>query len=117
MSIRDRDLESDNGHTISQAEMKEKIEQRQSLRLIDLRDPVELQILRIPEAENIPFHLLSGKIKKWDKNQEIVLICHVGFLSTIAQRMMTQAGFKKVQSLKGGMRSWAKESGSTAFIH
>ena len=117
MSIRDRDLESGNGHTISPTEMKEKIEQRQPIRLIDLRDPVELQILKIPEAENIPFHLLSGKIKKWDKDQEIILICHIGFLSSIAQRMMTEAGFNKVQRLKGGLRAWAKESDSTASVY
>ena len=117
MSIRDRDFESGDGHAISPSEMKEKMEQHQPIRLIDLRDPVELQILKIPEAENIPFHLLSGEIKKWNKDQEIILICHVGFLSSIAQRMMTQAGFKEVQSLKGGLRAWAKESDSTAFVY
>ncbi len=117
MSIRDRDLDSGNSHAISPAELKEKIKQHKPMRLIDLRNPVELQILKIPEAENIPFHRLSVEIKEWDKDQEIILICHIGFLSSIAQRMMAQAGFNEVHSLKGGLRAWAKESDSTAVVY
>ena len=50
--IRDRDLDFENKHTINHTELREKIKQSQPVRLIDLRDPVELQIMKIPEAEN-----------------------------------------------------------------
>lgn len=117
MSIRDQDWGSESSHTVTPAELKEKLQQHQPMRLIDLRDPVELQIIQIPGAENIPFHQLTEKMKEWDKNQKIILICHIGFLSDIAQRMLLEAGFIDVQCLKGGIRAWAGESDSPTRVY
>jgi adenylyltransferase/sulfurtransferase len=117
MSIRDRDLDYENEHTVSPAELKEKIKQHQPFRLIDLRDPVELQIIKLPQAENVPFQQVSNVMKKWDIEQEIILICHVGFLSSIAQRMLAEAGFKKVKHLKGGLAGWDRDDDPKSIIY
>jgi len=117
ISVRDRDLAFENKNAITPAELKEKIMQHQPVRLIDLRDPVELQIIKISESENVPFHRLSNDMKKWNKEQEIILICHIGFLSSIAQRMMTEAGFSAVRNLKGGMRVWGRDVDPSPIIY
>lgn len=117
MSIRDQDLAIENRHTISPVDLKEKIMHGQPFRLIDLREPVELQISVIPNSENVPFRRLSDEMEKWDKSQPVVLICHIGFLSAIARRMLSEAGFKNVKSLKGGMRAWARETDSSSRIY
>jgi molybdopterin/thiamine biosynthesis adenylyltransferase/rhodanese-related sulfurtransferase len=116
-SIRDQDLVAEKSHAISATELNEKIQLGQSLRLVDLREPVELEISKIPNSENIPFYRLSHEMKKWDKSQPMVLICHIGFLSAIAQRMLSAAGFKNVKSLKGGMRAWAREADTSSRIY
>jgi adenylyltransferase/sulfurtransferase len=110
MPMRDQDFDSEDAHSITPAELKEEIHQHSPLRLIDLRDSIELEISQIPGAENIPFHQLSEKIKGWDKKQAIILICHVGFLSNIAKRILLEAGFENVRNLKGGIHAWAGES-------
>lgn len=115
--IRDADLESDDVQAITPQDLKKEMQENPSLRLIDLRDPVELQIAQIPGSENIPFHQLFEKMKNWDKHQRIIFICHVGFLSSIARRVLMEEGFKDVRSLKGGMRAWASESNGTSMIY
>ena len=117
ISVRDRDSAFEKNNSITPAELKEKIMQHQPVRLIDLRDPVELQIIKISEAENVPFHRLSDDMKNWNKEQEIILICHVGFLSSIAQRMMTEAGFSAVRNLKGGMSDWGRDVDPSQIIY
>ncbi|MDO9547335.1 MAG: molybdopterin-synthase adenylyltransferase MoeB [Pelolinea sp.] len=116
-SIRDRDLVFEEKYMVTPAELKARIAQQQSVQIIDLRDPVELQIIKIPEAENVPFHQLTNTMKKWDKEQQIILICHVGFLSSIAQRIMTEAGFKDVKSLKGGLQGWGRDLDPSSIIY
>ena len=117
MSIRNHEIFEENNHSISAVKLKEKIKSGQTFRLIDIREPVELQISMIPEAENVPFHRLAEEIKKWDKSQPIVLICYIGFLSAVARSMLAVAGFKDVKNLKGGMHAWSREADSLMNIY
>lgn len=117
MPIRDQYLNTEDPQGITPLELKEEMEKHAPVRLIDLRDPVELQISHIPGAENIPFHSLSERMKAWDRQQEIILICHIGFLSSIAKQILIEAGFKNVRNLKGGMRAWASEPDSHANLY
>ena len=116
-SIRDRDLLYEEKYMVTPVELKARIKKQQSVRIIDLRDPVELQIINIPEAENVPFHQLTKEMKRWNKEQEIILICHVGFLSSIAQRMLTEAGFNDVKNLKGGLQAWSRDADPTSLMY
>lgn len=116
-AIRDHDLAIENRHTISPAELKEQLDHGQYMRLIDLREPVELQISVIPNSENVPFYILPEELKKWDRSQPLVLICHIGFLSVIARRILSEAGFENVKSLKGGMQAWAREIDPSSRVY
>ena len=115
--IRDSDLAIEDKYSISPIDLKAEILQGQNYRLIDLREPVELQISVFPGSENVPFHQLADEMRKWDKSESIVLICHIGFLSVIARRIMSEGGFKTVKCLKGGIRAWATEVDSTSSIY
>ncbi len=108
MPIRNQEIENDI-LSITPSELKKEIDKNKSVRLIDLRDPVELQISQIAGTENVPFHLLQEEMRKWDKQQYIILICHIGFLSNIAKQMLIEAGFTNVRNLKGGMLAWARD--------
>lgn len=116
-SFRETDLEIEDKYSINPLELYEDISHGKNYRLIDLREPVELQISVFPGSENVPFNQLPDEMKKWDKSQPIVLICHIGFLSVIARRIMAEAGFKSIKCLKGGIRSWANEVDSTSNIY
>jgi adenylyltransferase/sulfurtransferase len=103
------DLHANSTTEITPTDLADRLQKGESIRLIDLRDPVEMQISSLPGAECIPFHLLPEQMGKLDPNQEIVVFCHIGLLSTYAVRILQEAGFQNVKNLRGGINAWAKE--------
>jgi sulfur-carrier protein adenylyltransferase/sulfurtransferase len=83
--------------------------QHNHLRLIDVREPHELQISALPGAVNIPLGTLAARLSELDSAEDIVLFCKAGTRSTRALELLVSAGFKKVKNLKGGINAWAKE--------
>jgi adenylyltransferase/sulfurtransferase len=79
------------------------------LRLIDVREPHELEISRIPNATNIPLGQLAARLSELDSAEDMVLFCKSGARSARALELLTSAGFKKVKNLKGGINAWARE--------
>jgi sulfur-carrier protein adenylyltransferase/sulfurtransferase len=79
------------------------------LKLIDVREPHELEISRLPNATNIPLGQLAARLSELDSAEEMVLFCKSGARSARALELLTSAGFKKVKNLKGGINAWARE--------
>jgi adenylyltransferase/sulfurtransferase len=79
------------------------------LKLIDVREPHELEISRLPDATNIPLGQLAARLSELDSAEDMVLFCKSGARSARALELLTSAGFKKVKNLKGGINAWAKE--------
>jgi adenylyltransferase/sulfurtransferase len=79
------------------------------LRLVDVREPHELEISSITGAGVIPLGQLASRITELNPADDIVLICKAGVRSTRALHILYGAGFRKLHNLKGGMNAWAKE--------
>lgn len=78
-------------------------------RLIDVREPHELEISKIDVAELIPLGQLASRLSELDSAREIVLMCKMGTRSTRALELLLGAGFRKLKNLKGGINAWAEE--------
>jgi adenylyltransferase/sulfurtransferase len=94
---------------ISAVDLAEKIKRGEKIRLIDVREPHELEISRIPGAESIPLGILASRFPELDHAQETVVFCRSGSRSIHALELLQGAGFKKVKNLKGGINAWARE--------
>jgi adenylyltransferase/sulfurtransferase len=79
------------------------------LKLLDVREPHELQISALPDAINIPLGTLAARMSELDSADEMVIFCKAGTRSTRALELLVTAGFKKVKNLKGGINAWAQE--------
>jgi molybdopterin/thiamine biosynthesis adenylyltransferase/rhodanese-related sulfurtransferase len=79
------------------------------LKLLDVREPHELQISALPGATNIPLGTLAARMSELDSADEMVIFCKAGTRSTRALELLVSAGFKKVKNLKGGINAWAQE--------
>ena len=79
------------------------------LKLLDVREPHELQISALPDAKNIPLGQLAARLSELDSAQEMVIFCKSGARSARGLELLVSAGFKKVKNLKGGINAWAKE--------
>ncbi|HCI14492.1 MAG: sulfurtransferase [Gallionellales bacterium GWA2_60_142] len=86
------------------------------LLLLDVREPAEFAMLRIPGSINVPRGILEQSCE-WDydetvpelaagRDREIVVICRSGKRSVLAADTMLQMGFSNVVSLKTGVRGW-----------
>lgn len=93
---------------ITAPELSERIKHNH-LKLLDVREPHELQISAMPEAVNIPLGTLAARLSELDSAEEMVILCKSGTRSTRALELLVTAGFKKVKNLKGGINAWAQE--------
>ncbi len=93
---------------ITVSELAERVKTNH-LKLIDVREPHELEISRLPNATNIPLGQLASRLSELDSAEDMVLFCKSGNRSTRALELLTSAGFKKVKNLKGGINAWARE--------
>jgi adenylyltransferase/sulfurtransferase len=92
---------------IDPVEVKRKIDAREEFVLIDVREPHEWQICRIPQAKLIPLGELPKRINELDTADEIVAHCKSGVRSGKAVDFLKQAGFRKVKNMKGGILAWS----------
>jgi molybdopterin/thiamine biosynthesis adenylyltransferase/rhodanese-related sulfurtransferase len=96
------------GWDITPTELAERLKSN-NIRLVDVREPHELEISRIPGAELIPLGQLAARLSELDSAQEMVLFCKSGSRSARGLELLVSAGFKKVKNLKGGINAWAKD--------
>jgi molybdopterin/thiamine biosynthesis adenylyltransferase/rhodanese-related sulfurtransferase len=93
---------------ISAPELAERVKTNH-LKLVDVREPHELEISKLPDATNIPLGQLAARLSELDSADEMVVFCKGGTRSARALELLVSAGFKKVKNLKGGINAWAKE--------
>ena len=77
--------------------------------VVDVREPFEHEIARIPGAILIPLGSLPARIRELDGTREIVLYCHTGRRSARALEFLEQAGFRKLRNLQGGVDAWSRD--------
>ncbi|HDD55443.1 MAG TPA: molybdopterin-synthase adenylyltransferase MoeB [Chloroflexi bacterium] len=92
---------------ITASELSARLKAGAPMRLIDVREPHELEISRLEGAELIPLGQFASRLSELDSAEEIVLICKSGTRSARALEILASAGFKKVKNLKGGVNAWA----------
>jgi molybdopterin/thiamine biosynthesis adenylyltransferase/rhodanese-related sulfurtransferase len=93
---------------ISAPELAERVKHNH-LKLLDVREPHELQISALPDAKNIPLGQLAARLSELDSAEEMVIFCKSGARSARGLELLASAGFKKVKNLKGGINAWARE--------
>jgi sulfur-carrier protein adenylyltransferase/sulfurtransferase len=92
---------------IDPVEVKAKMDRGDRFVLIDVREPHEYQICRIPNARLIPLGDLPKRVNELNSADEIVAHCKSGVRSGKAVDFLKQAGFKKVRNMKGGTLAWS----------
>jgi rhodanese-related sulfurtransferase len=94
-------------------ELKNKIQDKEQLFLLDVREPFEFEHARIDGSVLIPLNQIPQRLRELDFDQEIVLICHHGIRSMQAANFLAQVGFKQVSNLVGGIDAWSVECDSS----
>lgn len=94
---------------ITAGELAEHLAVGNSLKIIDVREPHEMEISRLPDSTLIPLGQLASRLPELNSADEIVLVCKAGTRSARALEILHSAGFRKMKNLKGGINAWALE--------
>jgi molybdopterin/thiamine biosynthesis adenylyltransferase/rhodanese-related sulfurtransferase len=97
------------GWDIDPLDLQKRMQQGNHLRLIDVREPHELEISHIEGAKLIPLGQLASRLPELDSAEDIVLFCKSGTRSARALELLLSAGFRKVKNLRGGINAWVRQ--------
>jgi adenylyltransferase/sulfurtransferase len=94
---------------ITARELSDRLKRGEKVRLIDVREPHELEISYLEGADLFPLGTLAARLSELDSAQEMVVFCKSGTRSARALELLVSAGFRRVKNLKGGINAWACE--------
>ncbi|HMI42781.1 MAG TPA: molybdopterin-synthase adenylyltransferase MoeB [Gemmatimonadaceae bacterium] len=90
-------------------QLAQRLERREKLEIIDVREPYEWQIGHIPGARLVPLGQIAEEIPRLDKRRETILYCKAGARSMNAAKQLASAGVADVRNLAGGILRWIDE--------
>jgi len=79
---------------------------------LDVREPNEWNLGRLPRAIHIPRGNLESKVEALvDRKQKVEVYCARGNRSALAALTMKQMGYENVASMSGGIQRWSEIDG------
>ena len=86
--------------------LKARLDRGDKFQFIDVREPNEYQICRIPGSVLIPLGELPRRYAELPTDKDIVAMCKMGGRSAKATEYLQSVGLKRVKNLKGGILDW-----------
>jgi len=94
--------------SVSPEGLQVELRRRPAPLLLDVREPAEFAINRLPKARLIPIGELPERWKELDASRPIVVYCRSGSRSGRAVRLLRARGLDNVRNLDGGIEAWAE---------
>lgn len=92
---------------VSVQELKQKIDNKEDFLLLDIREPFEYDICRLPGAKLIPMGEVPRRLNELDDEREMIIYCHAGVRSARVVYWLKQNGFDNAKNLSGGIDAWS----------
>ncbi len=97
-------------------DVSEKLDNKEDLLIVDIREPYEYDSLRIQNSVNVPRGILESAcdygyeetvpVLAAAREDQVVLVCRSGNRSVLAAKVMQLMGYTQVYSMKTGMAGW-----------
>ena len=95
---------------ITATELKQRLDQGDDIQIIDVREPNEYEIAKIPDSKLIPLGQVLNRQSEIDPTRETVVHCKMGGRSAKAIEALQRSGFQgRLMNLKGGITAWSNE--------
>jgi adenylyltransferase/sulfurtransferase len=91
---------------LTSTELKAELDRGEQVVIVDVREPQEYQINRLPGSLLIPLGDLPKRYVELDPNANIVMQCKSGMRSAKGQEFLRSKGFTRVRNLTGGVLGW-----------
>jgi molybdopterin/thiamine biosynthesis adenylyltransferase/rhodanese-related sulfurtransferase len=99
------------GSTITATDLHDWLDAGKSIHLVDVREPAEYEIVRIPGSVLVPKgEIISGEaLAGLPQDKQLVLYCKTGVRSAEALAAVKAAGFRDAVHVQGGVIAWVKQ--------
>ncbi|HET6892726.1 MAG TPA: rhodanese-like domain-containing protein [Pyrinomonadaceae bacterium] len=95
---------------ITATELKQRLDRGEDIQIIDVREPHEVAIAKLPNSTHIPLGQILNRMAEIDPNRETVVHCKMGGRSARAIDALKRSGFSgNLMNLKGGITAWSNE--------
>jgi adenylyltransferase/sulfurtransferase len=95
---------------ITATELKQRLDAGDDIQIIDVREPHEYEVARIPGSRLIPLGQVVSRMSEIDPARETVVHCKMGGRSAKAIEALKKAGFTgRLVNLKGGITAWSTD--------
>ncbi len=94
---------------ITPERLKQRIDAGEDLFVLDVRNPNEFQICRIPGTVFLPLPELPARVAEVPKDREVIVHCKSGMRSAKAIDFLKSQGYSKLVNLTGGILAWAEK--------
>jgi rhodanese-related sulfurtransferase len=94
---------------ITVEQLKQRLDSGEEVFILDVRNPEEFQICRIPGSMLLPLPEIAQRVGELSKEKDMVVHCKSGMRSAKAIAFLKQQGFQKLTNLKGGILAWAEK--------
>jgi len=75
--------------------------------IIDVREPFELEICRVPGARHIPMRRIPEEAETLPRDRQLLILCHAGGRSRRVTEYLRSRGFAAATNIAGGIDAWA----------
>jgi hydroxyacylglutathione hydrolase len=100
--------EVDTIQSISAEEFAKRLEQNNSLKVVDVRKPGEYQAEHVETAQHAPLDYLNDHLAELPKEEDMYLHCAGGYRSMIAASILKARGYDNVVNVEGGFKAIAE---------
>jgi adenylyltransferase/sulfurtransferase len=97
------------GSDITAEQLKKRIDAGENLFVLDVRNPNEFAICRIPGTVPLPLPELPARVGEVPKDREVIVHCKSGMRSAKAIEFLKSQGYTKLVNLTGGILAWAEK--------
>ncbi|MDB6168377.1 MAG: molybdenum cofactor biosynthesis protein MoeB [Verrucomicrobia bacterium] len=80
-----------------------------TVRIIDVREPHEVEICRVAGAATIPMRQIPEAVDSLPRDQHLLVLCHHGMRSLRVTEFLRARGFEAVTNIAGGIDAWSTE--------
>ena len=101
----------DDGIEITATRLKQRLDEGETIRLIDVREPWEWDLANLEAfgARLMPMPTVPQHVDELDPDEEVVLYCRSGARSMRVLQYLYARGFGRVRNLQGGLLAWSNE--------
>jgi adenylyltransferase/sulfurtransferase len=96
------------GAEITPEQPKRRIDAGEDLFVLDVRNPHEHRVCRIPGAALVPLPDLPARLAEVPRGREVIVHCTGGARSAEAIDLLKVDGYKHPVNLSGGILAWAE---------